>query len=60
MSKKTESTVNEFECPGCKERLPIGSRKCKWCGTYITTPPEPIGEPAPEKKSFLSRVFGKK
>lgn len=55
MSKKTLPTMNEFACPGCKELLPLGSKKCKWCGTYISDPPTtPVVETS-EKKSFFNR-----
>lgn len=55
MSKKGLPTVNEFACTGCKELLPLGTKKCKWCGIYISDPPTtPVVEP-PGKKSFFNR-----
>lgn len=55
MGKKTEPTVNEFSCPGCKEKLLLGTKKCKWCGTYIANPPEKVEDlpiEQPKKKKF--------
>ena len=59
MSKQSTSMNYEFECPGCKEKLPLGTKNCKWCGTYIASPPTTPVEMTPDKKSFLNRVFKK-
>lgn len=59
MSNKVQSTANEFECPGCKEKLPLGTKNCKWCGTYIPNPPTTPVAVTNEKKSFFNRVFKK-
>lgn len=59
MAKKVEPTVNEFECPGCKEKLSLGTKKCKWCGMYIANPPETSQVENTKKQSVLDKFLKK-
>ncbi|WP_331678926.1 hypothetical protein, partial [Zhenhengia yiwuensis] len=59
MSKRVETAVKEFDCPGCKEKLSLETKKCKWCGTYITHIPEAVQEENSKKQSFFRRILKK-
>ena len=59
MSKRVETAVKEFDCPGCKEKLSLETKKCKWCGTYITHIPESVQEENSKKQSFFRRILKK-
>lgn len=55
MAKKETVVTNEFSCPGCGEKLPLGTKRCKWCSTFISNPPtEPVTE-TPKKKSLFKK-----